>query len=55
MPLKQSRGLDGPFIFASANFAIYARIHAAGNISLNSLLYNTYSAYPFRLTGQQCP
>ena len=31
MPLKQSRGLDGPFIFATANFAIYARIHTAGN------------------------
>ena len=31
MPLKQSRGLDGPFIFTSASFAVYARIHAAGN------------------------
>ena len=31
MPLKQSRGLDGPFIFTSASFAIYARVHAAGN------------------------
>ena len=31
MPLKQSRRLDGPFIFTSANFAIYARIHAAAN------------------------
>jgi hypothetical protein len=27
MPLEQSRGLDGPFIFTSASFAIYARIH----------------------------
>ena len=32
MPLKQSRGLDGPFIFTSASFAVYARIHAAGNM-----------------------
>jgi hypothetical protein len=31
MPLKQSRGLDGPFTFTSASFAVYARIHAAGN------------------------
>jgi hypothetical protein len=31
MTLKQSRGLDGPFIFTSASCAIYARIHAAGN------------------------
>ena len=31
MPLKQSRGLDGPFIFTSASFAVYAPIHAAGN------------------------
>jgi hypothetical protein len=32
MTLKQSRGLDGPFIFTSASCAIYARIHAAGNM-----------------------
>jgi hypothetical protein len=29
--VKQSRGLDGPFIFTSAGCAVYARIHAAGN------------------------
>jgi hypothetical protein len=29
--VKQSRGLDGPFIFTSASCAICARIQAAGN------------------------
>ena len=29
--VKQSRGLDGPFIFTSASCAIHARIQAAGN------------------------
>jgi hypothetical protein len=29
--VKQSRGLEGPFIFTSASCAIYARIQAAGN------------------------
>ena len=38
MPLKQSRGLDGPFIFTSASFAVYARIHAAGNTIGSTLL-----------------
>jgi hypothetical protein len=31
MPLNKSRGLDGPFIFTSASFTVYARIHGAGN------------------------
>jgi hypothetical protein len=30
--VKQSRGLDGPFIFTSASCAIHARIQAAGNM-----------------------
>ena len=29
--VKQSRGLDGPFIFTSSSCAIHARIQAAGN------------------------
>src|SRR5271166_2667401 len=31
--VKQSRGLNGHFIFTSASFTIYARIYAAGNKS----------------------
>ena len=32
--VKQSRGLDGPFIFTSAGCAVYARIHVAGNTGI---------------------
>ena len=31
MLLNNPGGLDGPFIFTSASFAVYAQIHAAGN------------------------
>ena len=38
--VKQSRGLDGPFIFTSASCAICARIQAAGNSCFDRILLN---------------
>jgi hypothetical protein len=39
--VKQSRGLDGPFIFTSASCAIHARIQAAGNRPGNVMVVPT--------------